>query len=244
MAEISPDTLAIWLSRDINNENFRALSEVCTDTLVSRLPTKSPEECADLAESLLPRVAFSLERIRSELLEDGVEPNFELSTDERTFYIKAVTSQAAQLLERLYALTPTEFERFCGRILETMGARVAVIGKSGDGGIDFVARDLPICSPAPIGARITVVGQAKKYAVDSFIKEHDLRAFIGSTIRKTSDPDDPHCFRRNILAPVMFAFWTTADFQPSARKFARGLGLWYLSGTALAQLALRLKLEP
>lgn len=38
-----------------------------------------------------------------------------------------------------------------------------------------------------------------------------------------------------------FAFWTTSDFQPSAKKYARGVGLWYLNGLGIAQLAIRLQ---
>jgi hypothetical protein len=45
-----------------------------------------------------------------------------------------------------------------------------------------------------------------------------------------------------LLTPVLLAFWTTGDFSPSAKKYARDLGLWYLNGIGLAQLATRLGL--
>jgi len=242
MPELSADTVAYWVSRDIANVNFRPLVDVTTDVLASHLTAKSPEQRAELAESVIPRLMPALERIRGELLDDGVEPNFELSNDEKTYYIRAIESSASEVLDRLLLLSPGGFEHFCARVLESMGGKCTVTGKSGDGGIDFVGRDLALCVPAPVGARITVIGQAKRYARNNIISEAELRSFVGSVMRKTHDPDDPICFRRSILAPVAFAFWTTSDFQPSARKFARGLGLWYLNGTALAQLSLRLGL--
>lgn len=244
MAEVSPDTIALWISRDVANENFRPLLDVSVEVLSSHLRQKSLEECAELAEMGIPRVVPALERIQGDSREDGAEPSFELSLDENTYYIKASPSEASRYVDRLLGLTPGDFERFCSRVLLAMGARSKVTGQPGDGGIDFVAWDLPLCSPAPKGARIMVIGQAKRQARDNPITEHSLRAYVGSSLHKTSDPDDAHCFRRNILAPVAFAFWTTSDFQPSARKFARALGLWYLNGTALAQLAIRLHVDP
>ena len=240
MAEISPDTIAGWISRDLIDEAYRPLLDVSSDVLRGRLAGKSPEECADLAEATLSHVVSALERLHAESLEDGVEPKFELSSDEETYYVKAVASEATRFLDSLLVLEPAEFERFCGRVLEGLGGKAKVTGKPGDGGIDFVARDLATCLPAPPGAKMTVIGQAKRYSRENLISENDLRTFVGASVRRTSDPDDGDCFRRSILAPVAFAFWTTSDFQPSAKKFARALGLWYLNGIALAQLALRL----
>jgi len=42
---------------------------------------------------------------------------------------------------------------------------------------------------------------------------------------------------------VLLAFWTTGDFSISAKKYARDIGLWYLNGIGLAQLATRLDLS-
>ena len=36
------------------------------------------------------------------------------------------------------------------------------------------------------------------------------------------------------LAPVPFAFWTTSDFDPNAKKFAHATGVWYMDGDTLA----------
>lgn len=134
MADLSPDTVALWVSRDITNENFRTLLDVTTDVLGSRLPGKSPEERAELAEVLVPRIVPALERISQDLLDDGIVPNFELASDEATFHIKATSSEASRYRDRLYGFSPTEFERFCGQVLEAMGGRATVTGKPGDGG--------------------------------------------------------------------------------------------------------------
>jgi hypothetical protein len=33
---------------------------------------------------------------------------------------------------------------------------------------------------------------------------------------------------------VLYAFWTTSDFEPNAKKYGRELGLWYMDGMTLA----------
>lgn len=243
MGELSPETLAYWLAQDATNMNYRPLFDVTTDVLATRLPGRSPEQCADLAERLLLKISESLEQIVRDLVEDGVEPSFELSSEESTLYFKALKTEALAFRDNLLKLTPTEFEGFCASLLTKLGADAWVTGKTGDGGIDFVARNVSLSGspgPATIGARTLVLGQAKRYARENLVAETDLRGFVGSAIKRSSDPDDTATYRRAILAPLSFAFWTTSDFQPSAKKYAKIVGLWYLNGTGLAQLALRL----
>lgn len=241
MANPTADTVAFWITREITTDDFRPLLDLATEILIARLTAKSAEENAELAEQMLPQIVDSLDRMETESLEDGVEPNFKLSAEEGTAYIRARTSAALTFLDQLLALTPTQFEQFCARVLEKMGGNCTVTGRSGDGGIDFIARNLNLHSPTTIGARLFVVGQAKRYGRDNYIAEGELRSFVGGCIRKTTDPEDILTFRRAVLAPVAFAFWTTSDFQPSAKKYARAVGLWYLNGIGLAQLALRLE---
>jgi hypothetical protein len=45
------------------------------------------------------------------------------------------------------------------------------------------------------------------------------------------------------LTPVVFAFWTTSDFDPNAKRFARDVGLWYMDGLTLASYVSGLGLE-
>jgi len=242
MGEVSADTAAYWLHSDAKNAEYRPLLDVLSEVLVGRLPAKSIEERAELAETLLPGVVISLQRVAIESREDGVEPSFELYADEKTNYLKFVESRATKFLDDLLNLNPKEFEVFCASVLKKMGGTPFVTGQSGDGGVDFLGKDVRFygdLGPAPVGARVLVVGQAKKYARKNLISEGDLRGFIGGAIRKVSNPHD-NSFRGGIFAPVVFAFWTTSDFQPSAKKYAKAVGVWYLNGIALSQLALRL----
>src|SRR6266478_7627879 len=243
MADPSPDTVAYWILQDASNLSFRALLNVASEVLKSRLSTKSEEECADLAERLLERIAESLDRIARESIEDGVEPGFELSTEASTSYFRTRETDALTLRDKLLVLTPAAFEGFCASLLQKLGGESRVVGKSGDGGIDFVARNISLTGskgPAPIGAQTLVLGQAKRYARDKMIVESDLREFVGAAVRRSSDPLDGATYRGAIFAPLSLAFWTTSDFQPSAKRYAKAVGLWYLNGTGLAQLALRL----
>jgi hypothetical protein len=247
MGTISPDTIALWLSRDASNSAFRPLIDVTIEILGVRMPSKSPEERAEIAESLLPRIISSLERISTEFLEDGVEPTFKLSLDERTSYLKTIESPASSFLTILLNKNSQEFEAFCAEVLKSMGGTSAVTGRPGDGGVDFVARDLSFSAdkgPAPAGARVSVVGQAKLYSRDNLISENDLRCFVGGALRRAADPGDNLTYRRAHLAPLVFAFWTTSDYHPSAKSYARAMGLWYLNGIGLAQLAIRLGVSP
>jgi hypothetical protein len=43
----------------------------------------------------------------------------------------------------------------------------------------------------------------------------------------------------NRLTPVIYAYWTTSDFHHEARKYAKAMGMWYLNGVGVTQLALR-----
>lgn len=247
MAEISPDTVALWIAQDAVTLSFRPLLDVAIEVLLVRMPGKSPEESADLAEKFLPRISDSLRRVALESIEDGVEPGFELSMEETTHYFRSQATIAQSLRDQLLMLSPSQFEDFCSRLLQRLGGDSRVVGKSGDGGVDFVARDISVIGqpgPSSIGARTLVVGQAKRYGRENPITETDLRGFVGAAIKRCSDPGDAATYRRAILAPLSLAFWTTSDFQPSAKRYARAVGLWYLNGTGLAQLAIRLGVEP
>jgi hypothetical protein len=45
------------------------------------------------------------------------------------------------------------------------------------------------------------------------------------------------------LMPTLFAFWTTSDLDPNAKKYARSVGLWYMDGPTLSAYAQELGLE-
>jgi len=243
MGELSADTIACWLVQDAKNFAFRPLLDVTIEVLAIRMTTLSKEQRADQAEKVLYKLSDALTRIAVESREDGVEPGFELSSEESTLYFKSMESEALLLRDQLLTLSPSKFEEFCARILAKMGGDSRVTGKTGDGGIDFVARDISIIGqpgPSSIGARTLIIGQAKRYSRENQITETDLRGFVGAAIKRCSDPGDAATYRRAILAPLSLAFWTTSEFQPSAKRYAKAVGLWYLNGTGLAQLAIRL----
>lgn len=240
MAEISPDTIARWIALDVVEPTFRTLFQTALDVLSMRLEGLSEERRAETVERLIARLVAPLERIRQESLDDGFEPRFELSLDEDTAYIRAVGGESHDFLERLRGVTSDVFEEFCVRVLVGLGGRGTVLGQTGDGGVDFAARDINLCTPATIGARIFVIGQAKRYSVTNLVSETQLREFVGGALRRLHNHEDSVTFRPGILSPIIFAFWTTSDFQPSARRWARAMGLWYLNGVGVSQLAMRL----
>jgi restriction endonuclease Mrr len=239
MADPSAYVIASWLSVEVSSTDFRPLLDCAIETLDGHWPGKSIEEQAEYAEQILPQIVGALDKKKDESNEDGIAPSFELSTDGGTPYLRAVRTIVDATLDRLLEMDPDQFEVLCGKVLTAMGCRADVRGKTGDGGVDFVGHDLPLYVNATRGARVLVVGQAKRYKKGNLVDVTELRHFVGGAVHLTSDPLES-MFRRQILAPVMYAFWTTSNFHPSARKYARDVGLWYLSGLALAQLVDRL----
>lgn len=242
MADPRPQDVALWISDQTNNPEFKSLGTVVSEILATKLVGKSVEEISELAERLEPAVRRELDSITSQNLIDGITPRFVVSIEGITTHIKVVEGPEISLLRQLQNRTPTEFENFCKRILEALGAKGSVEGGSYDQGIDFLAFELPLSclGPAPSGAFAVVLGQAKRYANGNNITEKHVREFIGSATRRAYTLKRTHASKVGSLQPIVFAFWTTSDFHPSAKECAREMGLWYLSGVALAQLAIRL----
>lgn len=89
---------------------------------------------------------------------------------------------------------------------------------------------------------MTVIGQAKRYNPDNFVSETELRKFVGGAIYKASTLKST-ISSLGVIAPISYAFWTTSNFHPDAITYARNMGLWYLNGLALAQLANRMDID-
>jgi restriction endonuclease Mrr len=240
MAPPKPKWIAMSLAQEFTSESFVSLQIAVASHVSTKIVSMSVEEAADFAEQNLPVILAHLNEIRSELTDDGVEPTFEIEGDIGDAYIRGASSAAKDFRMQMLEMDPMAFEDLCKRILIAIGAREgARLGKSADGGVDFVARDLHLVIPASVGARIHIVGQAKRYALSHPVKETELRDFVGGAIRRLSDPDDLEVYRPEVLAPVIFAFWTTSEFNSSALAYAKAVGLWHLNGLGLAQLALR-----
>jgi hypothetical protein len=243
MRDPNPYTVAQWLRDEGSNTEFKSLQSVVNDILASRLPNRSQEEVSELAEMLNSQVIQELHDIAAQFTLDGIVPRYEILTEEATTHIRFLEQPELNLLKELQARPPDYFEHFCKRILEILGANASVEGGPGDGGVDFVAFGLPIGpipGPSPSGARAVVIGQAKRYATGINISENDLRAFIGAVTRRTYSLKRSNPIQVGSLHPIVYAFWTTSDFHRNAREFAREMGLWYLNGIALAQLAMRI----
>ena len=133
---------------------------------------------------------------------------------------------ASELLQRVVAGTPAFFESLVVRLLLAMGyggtasdLDKALVGKSGDGGVDGVI------DQDPLGLdRIYV--QAKKYQEGNTVGAGAIRDFFGSLDR----------FKAN-----KGLFVTTSTFSPSARDTADLLSkrLVLIDGTQLARLMIQ-----
>lgn len=136
------------------------------------------------------------------------------------------TALAGELLEKVMAGTPAFFESVVVRLLIAMGyggsvndLDRALVGKSGDGGIDGVI------DQDPLGLdRIYV--QAKRYADGNNVGAGSIRDFFGSLDR----------FKAN-----KGLFVTTSTFSSSARETAELLSkrIVLIDGSQLARLMIR-----
>jgi len=244
MGEFKATSLAQFIANEIQDQNFVLLRSVIEKTLRVQLRSKSEEEIAELAESLESQVFFELHKTIENLQQNGVEPTLEIDGDEQSSYIRGCNLNVILFLDKIKELSPDQFEKFCVTILDTLGATSRQVGGTGDGGVDFIATDLPISRSDSIALRAgypVVVGQAKRYAENKQITETDLRKFLGGAL-VIAEELKMREERFGILTPVIFAFWTTSDFHNDAREFARKSGIWCLGGLAIAQLAIKLKL--
>lgn len=243
MALPKPQYIANSLLEFGNNTEFKNLSEVIFDFFKSKGFTMSAEEISDYAEEHLIAIANELFIKIDDRRNDGVTLNFELTEDQGTFYIKFFERVEIELLRKLQSDTPENFEHFCKKILDKLGGNSLVSGGSDDGGIDFSSSDLQIKNLPSLstkGSRILVLGQAKRYIDGNHVKETELRAFVGACIKRIDELKKTRSEHFGILHPVILAFWTTSDFHSSARVYAKEIGIWYLNGVALCQLALQL----
>ncbi|MGA4551131.1 restriction endonuclease [Methylorubrum aminovorans] len=133
---------------------------------------------------------------------------------------------ASELLQRVLAGTPAFFESLVVRLLISMGyggsvndLDRALVGKSGDGGVDGVI------DQDPLGLdRIYV--QAKRYAADNNVGASAIRDFFGSLDR---------------FKATKGLFVTTSSFSSAARETADLLSkrIVLIDGQQLARLMIR-----
>lgn len=244
MAEIGAYTIARWITDDTQSPSYTSLRSVIEATL--KLHTSfSEEQVFETSEKLEEKIYFELEKISELLIYDGVEPSFFLDGIPQTAYVKAGDLTTIPILEKMRKITPTEFEQVCADLLTELGGITRTIGKTGDGGVDFIATGIPITGfdlPALKVCSAIVIGQAKRYSDNHFVTVNEVRDFVGGALI-LQDEVKRENERYGLFTPVLLAFWTTSDFSKPAYDYCRKCGLWNLTGLSLAQLAIRLKVE-
>ena len=143
-----------------------------------------------------------------------------------------------KLLRALRELSPSEFEGAMRRVLEALGCvAITITGRSGDMGIDLMARWPLRCAPFvhPLLARsgveaISVVVQAKRYRVRRVGRE-EVQSFL-TAIRQRMRQLAP---TRLELPPAIGMIATSSRFSSGALELAESEGVLALPGQLLAQ---------
>lgn len=242
-----PQIVANWLVTEGSNPVYKKLDEVTAEILRKKIHTISEEQTWDYIEQYLDDIARELFRKETDSQIDAIELNFDISEEDDNYYIKFHDKPEIHFLRALQADSPDNFEKFCKTVLDKLGGKSIVTGGASDGGIDFISFDLQINNlpyPSTPGSRLIVIGQAKRNNDGNHIKETKLREFVGASIKKIDELKKSRSNTLGILHPAVLAFWTTTDFHEDAKKYARDIGIWYLNGIALCQLALKLDIDP
>lgn len=242
MSVPSTQVIAVWIKDSMTNAEFLLLEDVAFAVLRERLPRYSEDKIWDIIEAKLDHIADHLRNEAAESRADGVPLRFEID-DEQSPYIKAFPADSA-LLAKLRRINPFVVENLCAQILAKLGATANTTERTGDGGVDFIASNLDIMPSGygiPAVCRATVIGQTKRYKETNVINEKVVREFVGSGVWKR------HKLRLDSgispLAPVILAFWTTSNFEPNAKRYAREMGIWYMDGHTFASYVAKLGLS-
>lgn len=243
MGSPSSQILAVWVQEELASPTWVLLREILFSSLKKRWCTQSDEDLWDFAESNLSSVAEHLRDCVADWVVDGSVPRFEID-DDPSPYIRRVGAVPSEIVSKLRRIDPYEFEGVCAKVLSALGATSRTTQRAKDGGIDFLGVNLktvPTALSVPAGSKTAVIGQAKRYKDGNAISETQLREFIGAATLLR------HRLLRDgtigPLSPVIFAFWTTSDFDQNARQFAREVGLWYMDGVTLAVYVAELGLK-
>lgn len=233
MGVVPTQLMAAWIKDAATNADWVRLEEVAFKVMRAKLPKPTDAEISDLIEDKLAYIAEHLRTEAADCAADGVPARFEID-DDPSPYFKAYPTDTA-LLEKLRRINPFAVEDLCGAILAKLGATSHRTPRTGDGGVDFIATGLDIMPSGfgiPAVCRAIVIGQTKRYKETNVIKETSLREFVGAGVWKR------HKLRLDSgispLAPVILAYWTTSNFEPNAKRFARDMGIWYMDGHTLA----------
>lgn len=233
MGTPTTQVIASWTEEAIQTTEWLSIDDAIFEAISSRIPNWSDEKKWDLVESSTTFVVKILRDRIETARQDGAAFFFEIDEEEPP-YIRSTGKGNWELLGKLKRIDPYDFEKVCSKILEHSGCASEVTQKSYDGGIDFVATGLDILPDemnCPEGVRAAIIGQAKRYSTN-LIAEKALREFVGASLVRR------HHLRvqKKIwpLSPVLLAFWTTSNFDPSGRRFARDAGVWLMDGPTIS----------
>lgn len=234
--------IASWLLEDMKSSDWQKISNCIETTLTKRLTNVSVTEISDLIDFQISHIVNHVIEKQNLAFTDGTIFSHEIDDNDPP-YIRFVGDDVNQLLAHLREIDPFDFEQICSDLLESLGCQSEITQKSYDGGIDFVAHGLDIL-PDDIGCpsycKASVIGQAKRYN-NQQISEKMLREFVGASTLKR------HMLRLenklSALTPVLLAFWTTSDFDPNARTYARRTGIWLMDGDTISTYVRRRGLE-
>lgn len=246
MSKLKDTVVAKWVENRSRNLDMRPLRDVMTIVLTAEFRQKvSPEEIAEIVEGMVGDVALRLAENSDDYVRQGVDPSFKVEMGDGDYFYCCKESPDREFRAKLAAMTPKGFEHFCKGILSRLSGNAVVSGGTNDECVDFYAFGLPLAGGDalfPGASRLFVVGQAKRWKINNEIALNDLRQFVGAAILRIDQLRRDHADRLGLITPVCYAFWATCDFSVGAREFADRMGLWYLNGKALSQLAMRIGL--
>jgi hypothetical protein len=253
MANPSSQTIAEWVIENLTDESWVSLSDICYFVLQNKISTYSEDEINDLVESELQYVAEILRNKAATSQENGEIIVYEIDTEQNP-YIRKIVETYPELLMRLHRMANAtareqqenskKFEILCSNILRKLGCENAnCIGGTDDSGVDFhgfgfLNQETLLM---PTTSKIFVIGQAKLKQKSNSVNENDIRKFIGGALRKLNE------FRKNgsisVLTPIIFAFWTSSDFDIPAKEYAKNMGIWFMNGRTFVEYLKALGLD-
>lgn len=212
-----------------------------------------PIQKSEMVSDLVGKVRDEVQRYISKCQALGIVPDFEFGTHRSCLINKKVDLFGARkdFYEWLYALHPQKFESLCQKILILEGCNnVKTTPYSGDGGVDFYGtKQVALAdedNPAVFkSVEVSVIGQAKRYAIGNKINIEQLRCFVGSynLMNLAQMKDSPPQLHNPIktesfkpLSPTLLTFITSSEADEPTRQTAQWLGIKLIGGQELVEI--------
>lgn len=245
MGQPTSQKIAQWAIESLQSEGWGSLSESCINGLKTHIPSYSDANIAEIVENDLDNIASILRNDAAYATEHGEVVTYEIDQEEPPF-IKKVSDALPVGLKSIRAMDDTKFEILCSTLLKSLGwTETERTGGVDDGGVDFYAFGYPKLEifnlPMPSNCKVMVLGQAKRHKEGNNISETELRKFIGGAVKKLDE------FRKagkvGVLTPVIYAFWTSSDFDGPAKKYAQIMGIWFMNGRTMIEYLKKQNME-